>query len=52
MQPEHAVDGAHFGGPYEFRMRDGDCEERTLERLFGPGSKGVRGFEERYFMIE
>ena len=34
MQPKHAIDGVQFGGLDEFRMRDGDCEERTLERFF------------------
>ena len=39
MQPKYAIEGVQFGGLDKFRMRDGDCEERTLERFFPEGEE-------------
>jgi hypothetical protein len=34
MQSKDAIDGVQFGRLDEFRMRDGDGEQRTFERPF------------------
>ena len=34
VQPEHAVDGVQFGWLDEFRVRNGDCEQRAFECCF------------------
>jgi hypothetical protein len=31
MQTEDAIDGVQFGRLDEFRMRDGNCEQRSFE---------------------
>ena len=39
MQSEDATDGVQFSRLDEFRMRDGDCEQRTIELCFPEGEK-------------
>jgi hypothetical protein len=34
MQSKDAIDGVQFGRLDQLGVRDGDCEERTLERPF------------------
>jgi hypothetical protein len=39
VQSEDATDGVQFSRLDEFRMRDGDCEQRTIELCFPEGEK-------------
>jgi hypothetical protein len=39
MQPEYAVDVVQLGRLDQFRMSDGNCEQRTIERCLSESQK-------------
>jgi len=47
MQPEHAVDVEQLGRLDQFRMSDGNCEQRAIERCLPESQKILRRREIR-----